>query len=607
MASGILGTAVSGLMAFQRSLDTTGHNIANAATEGYSRQRVDLGTRPAQFTGGSYLGQGVNINNISRSYDQFLTNQVRVSSSAFGEVDQYQQLAGQVDNLLADPSTGMAPAMKEFFNAVHAATDDPSSIPARQTMLSESEILTQRFNMMNTRFESLRLEANKSMTGIVNTINSYASELAGLNNRIAIDIARSTGNQEPNDLLDQRDLLLSKLSSLVDVSVVPQSNGMMNVFIGQGQALVLDKTSSSLTVLASEFDPGKLDVALLGPTGKTQVITSQITGGSLKGVLRFSDEILDPAQQKLGSVAAGIAMEFNAIHSKGFDLDGNGDPLDTKGTAGVLGEDFFKFTGNEEIPIIASPKNTGNLAVLANFNDININPTGASASDLDDSDYLLNFDGTNYSLMRVNDRQVIALQIQAITSPPDPVQVPATNVRLVPVSANAKLPGIDLKVDSATTPVAGDQFLIRPTYNTAAKIAGNLTDPRQIALATNEAKDSAGNSYYVNGPMAGDNRNGLILAGLENKAGMMKNTGTFQDTYGQVVSKVGTLTHSANVSAAAQETLLNNAKEASQNLSGVNLDEEAANLMKFQQAYQAAAKVISVTNTLFDTLINATR
>ena len=606
MAGGILGTAVSGLMAFQRSLDTTGHNIANANTDGYSRQRVDLATRPAMFTGGSYLGQGVNITNISRSYDQFLTNQVRLSSSAFGEVDQYQQLAGQVDNILADSTTGMSPAIKSFFNAVHTATDDPTSIPARQVMLSEGEIVVKRFNTMNSRFESLRSEVNKDITLKVEDINKYAAQLADLNYQISVDIGRSSGNQQPNDLLDQRDLILSKLSLLVDVAVVPQSNGMVSVFIGQGQALVLDKSSSVLTTQTTQFDPTKLDIAMMGPTGP-EVITSQISGGSLKGTLRFRDEILDPAQQKLGSVAAGIAMEFNAIHSKGFDLDGNGDPLDQIGAVGVLGSDFFKFTGTAEVPVIASSKNIGNLTATATFNDTNINPTGASASDLDVSDYVLQYDGANYSLMRVNDRQVTALQTQLIFSPPDPVQVPPTNVRLVPVSAAVKLPGIDLKIDSATLAVAGDEFLIRPTYTAATKIATNLTDPRQIALATNQAVDSNGNSYFVNGPLPGDNRNGLSLVALENKTGMMKNTGTFQDAYGQIVSAVGTLTHSANVSAAAQETLLNNAKETAQNLSGVNLDEEAANLMKFQQAYQAAAQVISISKTMFDSLISAAR
>ncbi len=606
MSGGLLGTAVSGLMAFQRSLETTSHNISNVNTDGYSRQRVESATRPAQFTGGTYLGQGVDVKNITRSYDQFLSNQLRSSQSAFSEVEKYQKLATQVDNLMADPATGMSPALKEFFNAVHSASDDPSSIPARQVMLSQTEILNSRFNTMNSRFESLRTEVNKDMSGMIDNINTYAATLANLNSRIAIDMARSTGNQLPNDLLDQRDLLLSKLSELVDVAIIPKDDGMVNVFIGQGQALVLDKNNTPLVLQNNSLDPNKMEIAIKTPTGGTQVITDQMSGGQLTGALKFRNEILDPAQQKLGSVAAGLAMEFNAVHAKGFDLDGNGDPLDQKGALGVLGNDYFKFIGTQ-IPISASAKNTGNLTVSATFNDTNINPTGASAADLDVSDYLLQFDGTNYSLVRVNDQKKIDLQVQAITSPPDPVQVPATNVRLVPVNPAVKLPGIDLKIDSATLPLAGDEFLIRPTYSAAAKITNNLTDPRQIALATNQATDSAGNVYYVNGPMAGDNRNALSMMSIESKSVMMGNTSTFQDTYGQIVSAIGTLTHSANISAAAQEALLNNTKEASQSLVGVNLDEEAANLIKYQQAYQAAAQVISVANTLFDNLLNAAR
>lgn len=626
MAAGVLGTAITGLLAFQRSMETTGHNIANVNTEGYSRQRVDLATFPETFTGGSFLGQGVNVVNIGRSYDQFLTNQFRSSTSAFNKADQYQKLATQVDNILADPATGMAPAMNEFFSSVQGVANDPSSVPARQTMLSQAEILAQRFNTMNNRFGELRAQTNKDLQGSINDINTYAASVANLNGRIASELGRSSGGQEPNDLLDQRDQMLSKLSELVDVTVIPQASGMLSVFIGKGQPLVLDKINSQFSLQPAEGDPEKLDVVMVTASTGKQVITDQISGGKLKGSLSFRDEVLDPVQKNLGRVAAGLAMEMNAIQAKGVDLDGKGDPLDANAD-GILGMNFFKFTGSSVVPVTPLSKNTGSLSVSAAFNDTNINPLGASATDLDSSDYLLQFDGANYSLTRMDDNQVIALTIQAINSPPDPVQVPATNVRLVPLNASVKLPGIDLKMDSATTANAGDQFLIRPTYSAADRIALNLTDPRQIAAATNvetdpvtgspvplidpstgsPVLDTMGNPVYkvLPGIVHGDNRNALLMAALENKSLMLKGTATFQDAYGQIVSKVGTLTHAANLSSSAQEALLNNAKSANDSVSGVNLDEEAANLIKFQQSYQAAAQLISTTNTLFDKLMSA--
>ena len=598
MASGILGTAVSGLMAFQRSLDTTSHNIANVNTEGYSRQQVELATRPEQFTGAGFLGQGVGISNISRSYDQFISNQLRFSTSAFGDVDHYHQLATQVDAMMADPSTGMAPAIKNFFNSVNDVSDDPSSIPARQAMLSEAENLTQRFSSMNARFEQLRSQVNNDVGVMVDNINSYANSIAGLNVKIAADISRSTGLQEPNDLLDQRDVLLNKLAELVDISVLPQQNGMVSVFIGQGQSLVLDANASELSAVPSALDPSRLGISI-NATGGTQDITSYISGGALAGTLRFRDEILDPSQQKLGQVAAGLAMEFNALHETGYDLDGK------------PGAALFGFSG-AEVPVAANPANTGNAVVTARFQDPNGVPD--AAKNLDFSDFKLAYDGANYTLTRVRDNQVINL-----TAVETAVGSNVYNLTFGTSSdpSITALPGFEITVDLNGGAInAGDQFLTRPTYGAAQKIGVNTDDPRKIAAATNievdpatgsPVLDGSGNPVIINGPMPGDNRNALLLAGLENKLGLLGGNATFQDAYGQIVSGVGTLTRSAELSASAQEALLNQAKESRENLAGVNLDEEAANLIKFQQSYQAAAQLISVTNSLFDTLMGAVR
>jgi len=580
MASGMLGTAITGLQAFQRSLETTSHNISNVNTEGYSRQRVDLVSSKEQMIGVGYMGTGVTINNISRSYDQFIITQLRSSTAAFGDVDKYSQLASQVDNIVADPAVGMEPAIKNFFNAVNDSTNDPSSIPARQVLLSETEILTSRFDTMNSRFEQIRKQINSDMVVMADQITAFAATIADLNVRIANEQGRPNGNQQPNDLLDQRDQVLKQLAELVDVSVIPSNSNMVNVFMGKGQILVLDTVSNSVITQPSEFDPSRLDIAIKTTSGNIGTVTKQVTGGELAGTLRFRDEVLDPAQQRLGSVAASIAMEFNTIHGAGFDLDGNAGGLFFKGQG----------IGTEPIPVAVSKTNSAGSSITAMFDNTNI-------TNIDYSDYQLDVStGPTYTLTRISDNTSITLTetTPPVTTPPTPVQLVAT--------LPDELPGITIEPTGLT---AGDSFLIRPTYTAANTIAQGLTDPREIALATNAAIDSSGNPYVIKGPMPGDNRNGLALADLENKRGMLGDTASFQDGYGLLVSEVGVLTSSAKIATAAQETLLNNAKSSWGNVSGVNLDEEAANLIKFQQSYQAAAQMISVSDKLFNSLLGA--
>ncbi|TAN64722.1 MAG: flagellar hook-associated protein FlgK [Methylobacter sp.] len=611
---GLLATSLSGLMAAQRSLETVQHNISNVNTEGYSRQRVEQGTKPAQFTGDGYIGQGVNVTNVTRSYDQFINKQLSSSLSAFGDVDHYHQLATSVDNLMADPTTGIAPVMNRFFNAVNEVANDPASIPSRQVLLSESSNLAQSFNTMSGRFEEIRTQNNNDMGAMVNDINSLAKSIADLNVQITADLGKTQGLRKPNDLLDKQDALLSKLAEIVNVSVLPQKDGASSVFIGNGQALVLNGGAASFTTLQSQFDPTKMGIGIKTANGITD-ITSQISGGSLAGSLRFRDEVLDPAQQQLGRVAAGLAMDFNALHKKGFDL------------SGLPGADVFNFSATS-IPVIQNSRNSGNAVVTASFQDVNVKPS--AAANLDYSDFTLKYaGGVNYTLTRARDNQVINLTA-------GPTVPPVANVFALSFAADqpanidaTDLPGIDITVDlNGKTISVGDEFLTRPTYSAAREIGVAIDDPRKIAAATNIEVDPAtnkpvpkldelgvpvvdalGNPVYVtiNGPMPGDNRNALQLADLGNQLRMLGGSASFNGAYGQIVSGVGTLTRAAELGSSAQEALLNQAKGSRESLAGVNLDEEAANLIKFQQAYQASAQSISIVKSLFDTLIGAVR
>ena len=533
-------------------MDTTSHNIANVNTEGYSRQRVELGTRPAEFTGAGYIGQGVNVTTISRSYDQFITNQLTSSTSAFAETNTLSTLASQVDNIIANEATGLSPALKSFFNAVNEVANDPSSLPARQVMVSEAESLTQQFNTLSSQFEDLRNQTNNQMQATVDDINSFAEGIATLNGKIVTDSSRTSGGQLPNDLLDQRDALLAKIAEKISVSTITQQDGSISVFIGKGQSLVLGASTAKLSLAGSSTDPAHKNILMDG-----QDISKQITGGELSGTLKFRDEVLDPAQQQLGLVAAGFAVQFNAAAcSTGAAFDLNGNP----------GTDMFGFGA---MPVVPAPGSTGSIAAAYDpANTGNLNP----------SDYRLDYNGATYSLTRLSDNTLVTL----------PGTFPAT-----PASVEG------MTITQAALPTGASSFLIRPTFDAAKKMTALITDPVKIA--------AAGTTGGPGSPIPGDNTVALNLANLEKKSVLLGGKATFNDAYGQLVAKVGTLTHAAKISSSAQEVLFNQAKQTRENLAGVNLDEEAANLIKFQQSYQAAAQAIAIASSLFDTLIGAVR
>ncbi len=587
MANSILGIGISGLKAFQRQLDTTGHNIANVNTEGFSRQSVTLTEQIPVLTDAGFLGQGVIASNITRNFDQFLANQVRTSTITFNATDQFQRLASEVDGVLSNPNTNLSGALDNFFNAINDVSNDPASLPARTAMLSEAESLTDRFGQIADRLEQLRLQVNQELESKVQEVNDLAQNLADLNQRIFSEQSRSRQGVQANDLLDQRDRLLNQLAELVDIQTIPQVNGMISVTLGTGQQLVLDGQAKSFSTQFSELIPNRLEMMQNQPNANIGQI---IQGGQINGLLEFRDRILDPAQQQLGRVAAGIAMEFNALQASGFDLNGN------------PGQPLFTFAGDSEIPVITVSGNTGGAAVTALFKDLNADPE--AAKNLDFSDFILENTGAGtFTLIRERDGQVTNL-------------IDSGGV-LVGATASDRLPGIDITLDTSGGPVnAGDRFTIRPTFLAAQKLTVAIQDPRQIAAATNTELDPAtgqpildglGNPVIINGPMPGDNRNALAMAGLQNKLGLAGGNGSFQDMYNRLVVDIGSQTRSAKNNALAQETLLTQAQDAHSEVSGVNLDEEAANLIRFQQAYQAAAQTINIANSLFNDLLGALR
>jgi len=636
----LLGIATSGLSSIQQALATTGHNITNVNTEGYSRQVAEFSTLPAQRLGNSFLGSGVEVGTVGRAYDNFVVGELRTRSSKLGLATAYESMASSLDSLVGNSDNGLAPALEGFFNAIQGVASDPSSLSARQILLSDAEILTDRFTQLNTSLQGFGREANSRVTSAVGEINGLANNLAALNGNIVL--AQSTG-ASPNDLLDQRDSLLMQLSEKVGIISLEQSDGAINVFLGKGQPLVIGGEAKNLVVVDSDIYPGRLEIGVPKPGGFTEIISGQISGGELQGVIDFRSRVLDPALSELGRVALGITNLINAQHQLGVDLNGQ------------LGGDFFSPIGSSVIP---STKNTGSATVSLSIDN---------ASDLKASDYLLVYDGAQWDLTRTSDGAssngagpfaLDGITVNIAGGAPTagdtyllrPVHGAAGGFGLqliapdqfaaaAPVVSSLSLGNIgsaeiaDLKVTSTTgLPLAG---AITLTYNPDALGVGvpgyDVAGGPGGTIAFNPATESGGKTFTfagsgglsftlsgipdsgdvitlsANSGAPGDNRNALLLAGMQSERLLDGSSATFGEAYSGMIGGVGVSTRQARANLQAEDSLMDSAVAARERVSGVNLEQEAAELVRLQQAYQAAAQLVSITDTLFQTLLNATR
>jgi flagellar hook-associated protein 1 FlgK len=639
----LLGIASSGLGAIQQALSTAGHNIANVNTEGYSRQIADFSTLPAQRIGDSYAGSGVEVGAVRRAYDSFVVDELRTRGSKLGMAGAFESLASGLDSLVGDSDNGLAPALEGFFNSVQGVASDPGSLSARQILLSDAQILTDRFTQLNASLLGFERDANNRITSAVGEINGLAANIAELNGDITL--ALGSGG-DPNDLLDQRDALLMQLSNKVGIITLEQTDGAVNVFIGKGQPLVIGGTAQQLEVVSSSIYPSRLEVGVAQPGGSTQIISQQISGGELQGVLDFRSRVLDPAISELGRLAVAMTDLVNAQHKLGMDLNGQ------------LGGDFF----NALSPTVIASANNSTTAPVATAS-----LTIDSTSDLEATDYLLVYDGAQWGLTRTSDGAFFS-----------------------DAAGNFALDGITVSVGG--TPAAGDTFLLRPVYGAAGQFGLELTASDQFAAAgpvvSSQALSNSGSasvgalavSSTVGLPLAGDisltfnpdalgagvpgfdvvggpggtiafdpgtesggktftfagsgglsftlsglpnngdtftlsanaggpgdNRNALLLGAMQSQSLVDGSSATFGEAYSGMIGGVGVATRQAQANLQAEDSLMNNAIAARERVSGVNLEQEAAELVRLQQAYQAAAQLVAIADTLFQTLLGATR
>ncbi|WGT66281.1 flagellar hook-associated protein FlgK [Variovorax paradoxus] len=643
-------TGLSGLSVARTALMTTAHNTANVYTTGYSRQTALVSTLDGTVNGAGFVGNGARVTTVQRSYDRYLTAQLNGAEASGAALASYGSQINRIDSLLADKTAGLTPLMQSFFASVQGVANTPADPAARQQLISAAQSLANKFRSTDQYLTDLNTSVNDQIEGSAAKINTYATQIASLNQQIS-QLSAMAGGQPPNDLMDQRDQLVSDLGKIVEVKVMEQDSGQYNVFIGNGQTLVLGDRAAKMQSVQSSVDPTRQSMALVGLTGTVSELNDNVlTGGSLGGLLAFRSETLTSTQNAVGRLAMALASEFNDQHKLGVDLNG------------VLGTDFF----SQAVPgVFSHAKNAGDMVLGASVTD---------TSQLSTSDYSVQVKdvaGTlTYTVTRLSDKQVMG----------DYTSFPAS------------FDGVSLSVASGTAQ-AGDSFLVQPTRTGArdmdvlvretAKVAaasplvtgktvgnkgtgvlspavvdqGYLASP--LAATVTLAYDAGGNTlsgfpagsavtvtladgtatnypagtpvpytagaaisfdgievkltgapaegdtFTIGKNVAGvsDGSNALKLGALQRKNAMDGGTSTFNGAFAKLVSEVGNRAMEIRVASQTQESVTGQIRASRDSISGVNQDEETANLLMYQQMYQANAKVIQTASTMFDAIL----
>lgn len=624
--SSVLSTGTSALLAFQRALATTSHNVANLNTPGYSRQKVDFATATPQNYGYGDVGNGTRIVDIRRAADQLAISRLLDSGGELARLKQLSGMADRVNALFSDAATNVAGVWSNFFDTVSGLSSNAAGTADRQNMLDGAKALANRFSQLNTHLNNLNGEVNNGLMAGATEVNRLASEIAQINGAIGTNIA----NAAP-DLLDRRDQLISQLVGYTGGTAVIQDGGIMNVYTAGGQALVVGTTASKVTTVADPYQPERLQLALQ-TQGGTITLDPKAVGGQIGGLLEFRDTVLTPAQAELGKLAVGLAETFNSTHRQGVDLYGQ------------MGGDFFnigtpRVTGNAG--------NTGTGAITASYGDL---------GKLEAQNIVLKFDGSNWAASRADTGASVPLT--------------GTGTAADPLIIN----GVKLVVGG--TPAPNDRFLLQPTAGVAGSLEMAITDPSRIAAAaaikgaaalantgtgklsgvtvTDAANANLRNpaaivftsatTYTIDGgppqtytpgqtisangwsfvldgvPKNGDtfnitptpagssdNSNATKLSKVESAKAFNAGTVTLGGALGGLTTQVGAAARSAEYSLGAQQVIADQAQAARDEVSGVNLDEEAADMLRLQQAYQAASQLISTADSMFQTILGAVR
>ena len=628
----LLSTSVSGLLAFQQALDVTSNNISNVDTPGYDVETANFTEQPGQETGAGYVGSGVDVSSISRAYNQYLAAEVNATQSSYSSSNALATQAGQVDDMLSDSTTGLTATLQSFVNSLQTLATTPTSTSSQQAVLSQGQALAQQIQSYDSQLSQYSSQLESQLGSDVSQVNSLASSIASLNQQIA---SATASGQTPNQLEDQLDQDVNQLSQYVSVQTTTESNGQVNVFIGSGQALVTGGTAQTLTTIPSAYDASQLDIGVTSTGGATADITSEISGGELGGLLSARSQVLQPATNALGQIAVGVATIMNQQQQSGMD------------STGAQGQPMFSVGG---VQVESDSNNTGTAALSVSRTDL---------GDLTTDNYELQYTGGSWQLTDQTTGQSVAMTGSGTSASP----FEAAGLSIV-VSGTPQNGDSYLILPTAGAASGFSMQLTEPSQIASASLvqatagSGNtgtgtvssagVTDPGTWTSGTYTVSFSGTNAYTVtngsgttvdsgnytsgdpidfNGmqltltgqPASGDTftvsqnstsntgDNSNLYAMIDALSASTLNNGTtsVNDAVNNIVSQIGTVTQQAQNNATTQQTANQNATTALDNVTGVNLDEQAASMLQYQQAYQAMAEVIQVSGQLFNSLISA--
>lgn len=574
MSNSVYGIALSGLNAARAGLSTTSHNIANSNTVGFNRQQVIQQSRPSTGSDIGYIGQGVSIASVQRVYSDFINSQEQKATSDAAFFQAKSQQIARVDAMVADDASGLSSALSIFFGAAQTLTTNPADLAARQNFLSASETLASRFNGLNTVMDELRGATNLKVRDTVEQLNNATSQIASLNNQIVTALNQTSNGGPPNDLMDRRDKLILQLSEQVQTTRVDMADGSTNLFLANGQSLVVGPTQFKVQTQVDPQDPQNLLVGMSTKVnGQERLLAfdaDSLGNGALAGFLSFRQDELTEYQNTIGLLAARVGQAVNDIQTAGVDLDGNpGNALFSFGSSGNFVDDISR--------------------VVPNVNNSTANPTEISIRGLD----LSKLSAAEYEV------QIVGGVPRYREAGSDAAFVPANFVAdpggdYYEIRDPAGAPLLSFQLDNAA-PQEGDRFILMPVREAALNMRTAIDRPSEVAA-----------SSAVN-PSIGNNENILGIAALQNSRTLFQSNNSagvsISDGFNQLVSRVGNKAREFNMAAESRETVLNQVADSRDALQGVNMDEEAANLIKFQQAYQASGRVISLSKELFDQIL----
>jgi flagellar hook-associated protein 1 len=640
--SALMSIGKTAMTASYAALQTTGNNIANANTVGYSRQQVVLADAPSQFTGSGFFGKGVNVTTVSRAYNQFLSSQAMNTGSVSAADSARLDKLTQLENVFPIGEAGLGYAAGALMNSFVDVASKPSDASARQVVLSQARELSARFQGGANQLTDLQAGVTQDVKAAVASLNTMAHSVAALNQQIA---SLKGSGQAPNQLLDQRDQLIRQIAATLNITTIAADDGSIGVFIGGGQSLVLGANANTVKAVPDSFDPAQVMLTMSEGAKNRLIPPDSLAGGSLAGLLKFQNEDLSAARNLLGQMAAAVSGAVNKQQSLGLDL----------GQPASAGAPMFSVGAPRVIP---ASDNVGTATLSATTSD---------ASKLQASDYALGFDGTTYSLVRSFDQSTVT------GSPFTPAQL----------AAGVTVDGVTLQL-TAGTATAGDRFLVQPVATAAQSMQTVLGSTQGIAAAspftgslgvnntgtatlgalaavtpgyngalsasiafTSNTGDytwtmsdattgtgtwTAGTPISLNGfelsldgvPRSGDtvsvapttavasnNGNALAFTAL-GKSAMVSSNGAgagsaaslgITDAYASALASIGVRVQGGRTAATMSGAAASQAETARANEDGVNLDEEAARLIQFQQSYQAAAKILQVAQAVFDTML----